>query len=63
MLLFNAHHEPIRFTVAQGHGEAWETVIDTTTAKITDRPALKAGSDVTVEARALHVLRRVALAT
>jgi len=61
LLLFNAHYEPIRFTVSQRHGEAWETVIDTATAKITDRPAVKGGGNVTVEARALQVLRRVAL--
>jgi glycogen operon protein len=60
LLLFNAHHEPIQFTVAQGHGEAWATVIDTATPEITDRPVLKAGTEVAVEARALLILRRTA---
>jgi isoamylase len=60
LLLFNAHHEDMAFTVPKEiYGERWEIVTDTAAPFIEDRPSARAGEPVTVEARSILVLRRV----
>jgi glycogen operon protein len=59
-LLFNAHHEPLPFTLpARDWGRRWVPVLETTEAlpRETDR-VYEAGQPVPVEARSLVVLRR-----
>lgn len=57
LLLFNAHHEPLSFTVPGGVGEWWSVVVDTAIPYVEYRSLIKAGTAVEVEARALLVLR------
>jgi isoamylase len=60
LLLFNAHHEDMAFTVPKEiYGERWEVVADTAAPLVEDRPSARAGEPVTVEARSILVLRRV----
>jgi isoamylase len=60
LLLFNAHHEPLPFTLPPPrYGEAWESVLDTARPISIDQPWLKAQTETVVEARALIVLQRV----
>ena len=62
LLCFNAHHEPITFTLpGPEFGQRWEIVVDTATPMIDaeDQPHPDAGGALEVEARSLHVLRRV----
>jgi isoamylase len=60
LLLFNAHHEDMAFTVPKEiYGERWEVVIDTAAPIVDDRPSARAGEPVSVEARSILVLRRV----
>jgi glycogen operon protein len=60
LLLFNAHHEDMAFTVPKEiYGERWEVVIDTAAPLVDDRPSARAGEPVSVEARSILVLRRV----
>ena len=63
-LCFNAHHEPIEFTLPPGEfGRAWVPVIDTSvetvgsTANPEDRQPVPAGNAVQVAARATVVLQ------
>jgi glycogen operon protein len=57
LLCFNAHHEPIDFTLPpEEFGPAWTPVIDTATAADGAEP-ITAGVAVRVEARAMVVLR------
>jgi isoamylase len=59
-LLFNAHHEPIQFTLPEGeYGDAFEVVVDTAQPLpgVEDRRA-KPGTPVDVEARSVVVLKR-----
>ena len=59
LLLFNAHHEPLPFTLPpEDFGGTWECVLDTAVAVVPDRPWLKAGSETMLEARTLVVLKR-----
>jgi glycogen operon protein len=65
LLLFNAHYEPIDFTVPDGeHGHRWEYVVDTAlaTGDPGGEPGREAGSGeiVPVAGRSLVLLRRVA---
>ncbi|MGQ0617011.1 MAG: glycogen debranching protein GlgX [Acidimicrobiia bacterium] len=62
LLLFNAHFEPVAFTLPQARwGEEWAIAIDTRTTFVDeDGPGLKAGDSIDVEARSLIVLRRIA---
>jgi isoamylase len=62
LLLINAHHQPITFTLPNhGHGQTWQIVIDTTDPLLTktrrkqNHP--KPGGRLRVAARALLVLR------
>ncbi len=59
-LLFNAHHEPVHFTLpAEKWGRRWLVEIDTALGGLPDGSAsLAHGQGVSVEARALVVLRR-----
>jgi isoamylase len=61
-LLFNGHHEPIRFTLPDlGVGERWQIEIDTAAPMYDDAEArtVKTGERLEVDARAVFVLRRV----
>ena len=61
LLLFNAHHEPVDFTVPSAeYGESWEVAISTSEplSDHMDEPPTKAEASVTVDARAIIVLRR-----
>jgi glycogen operon protein len=63
-VLFNAHHEPLSFTLpSPDFGERWVTELDTSVAlPVEDMyESLKAGDAVEVEGRAVLVLRRVDL--
>ena len=58
-LMFNAHHEPLPFTLPGGRwGRRWAMVLDTREGWAEDGAVHEAGGAVTVEARALVVLRR-----
>ncbi|HEX3816287.1 MAG TPA: glycogen debranching protein GlgX [Mycobacteriales bacterium] len=61
LMCFNAHHEPVDFTLPPSeYGESWETVIDTTEPQQPDKPVLsEACAHLTVEARSLVVLLKV----
>ena len=60
LLLFNAHHETVSFTVpADTWGKRWATAIDTDTGAIDeDDGEVKAGDQVNVTGRSVVVLRR-----
>jgi glycogen operon protein len=60
VLCFNAHHEPIEFTLPPAEfGKAWQPVVDTATglAEIDDAAVVKAAGPVRLESRAMLVLR------
>ena len=60
-VLFNAHHEPLQFTLpTRDWGDEWVVVLDTarSTPGAEEQPQ-KAGQEVPVESRSLKVLRRV----
>ena len=57
LLLFNAHHEPLTFTVPSGLGEDWVTVIGSDPEA--DYPGTsKPGDQVEINSRSLLILRR-----
>ncbi len=61
-LLFNAHYEPIGFTLPEfGAGERWQVEVDTTAPLLqaADERTVKTGEQVEVEARSILVLRKV----
>ncbi|GLX00128.1 glycogen debranching protein GlgX [Microtetraspora sp. NBRC 16547] len=58
LLLFNAHHDVIRFTVPTGFGEMWTTALDTARPVTTDARVCRAGEEVPVSGRSVRVLRR-----
>jgi glycogen operon protein len=60
LVLFNAHHEPVTFTVPPSRwGDGWTTVLDTREWTIEDEESpVKAGEDLEVEARSVVVLSR-----
>ncbi len=59
LLLFNAHHEPLPFTLPNaGWGETWLKEIDTDRGFVDDDVSVAAGEVLTVESRSLVVLRR-----
>jgi glycogen operon protein len=60
LLLFNAHPEPVTFTLPSPRwGDEWELLTDTRSASVEqDQPALKPGDTVDVEGRSMAVLRR-----
>jgi isoamylase len=60
-VLFNAHHEPLQFTLPKRDwGDEWLVVLDTArSTPETEEQRQKAGQEVPVESRSLKVLRRV----
>ena len=57
LLLFNAHHEPLDFTLPPASfGESWSTVLDTTTEAGEREGRLAAGSVLAVKGRSVIVL-------
>ena len=61
-LLFNGHHESIEFTLPDlGAGERWQIEIDTAAPMLgeVEPQSAKTGEPFVVEARAIHVLRKV----
>ncbi|MFG2137845.1 glycogen debranching protein GlgX [Streptomyces sp. NPDC048650] len=58
LLLFNAHYEPLDFTVPGSVGAWWSVVVDTAIPYVEYRSLIKADATVEVEARALLVLRQ-----
>jgi isoamylase len=59
LLLFNAADETLSFNLpSTEYAERWEIAVDTASPLEVERPTLKAGGSVEVEARAVLVLRR-----
>ena len=59
LLLFNAHYEPLEFTIpAQSFGRTWTVVIDTSAGLDLEARALKAKQSLTVPDRTILVLSR-----
>ncbi len=61
LLLFNAHYEPVDFTIPdEEYGEAWEIAVSTARplAHDIDDAGVKASDTVEVDARSILVLRR-----
>jgi glycogen operon protein len=64
VLCFNAHHEPIEFTLPPAEfGSAWNVVLDTTTPELEGNPAISAATAFTVGARAAVVLQAAPVQT
>ncbi|WP_327087093.1 glycogen debranching protein GlgX [Nonomuraea sp. NBC_01738] len=59
LLLFNAHHDTIRFTIPKDYGEMWQTEIDTAMPISLEIRTCRAGEAVSVPGRSVRVLRRV----
>jgi glycogen operon protein len=60
LLLFNAYHERVSFTLpSEDFGERWEVELDTAAPSAEYEQAAKAGDGIDVEARSLLVLRRL----
>jgi glycogen operon protein len=64
LMAFNAHYENIEFTLpGKTYGTEWAVVVDTTTGEVvteSNKDTVPAGGGLTVTARSLVVLRRVA---
>jgi glycogen operon protein len=59
-LCFNAHYEPMPFTVPQGFGQRWKRVIDTADPYLTQPIAdAHAGVSLTLESRSMMVLQQI----
>jgi glycogen operon protein len=59
LLLFNASHEDLKFTIPDSaYGSAWDTVLDSAAPLVDDQPPVKAGGTLAIEERSLLVLRR-----
>ena len=60
LLLFNAHHEHMEFTLPSSeYGQAWAVELDTATPLVADEETVDAGASRKVEARSIVVLRRL----
>ena len=57
LLLFNAHHEPLAFTVPDGLGDEWETVIDSD-AEANYPSTSNPGDCLDINSHSLLILRR-----
>ena len=56
LMVFNAHHDPIDFTIAAPLGDRWITVLDTATG---GQAAVHApGETLSIDGRSMRVLRR-----
>ena len=61
-LAFNAHHEPLDFTLpSSDYAQAWTVVLDTAEMGEVQPTEVKPGDTVHVDARAIVVLRAPAL--
>lgn len=63
LLMFNAHFEPLEFTVPAGHGQEWQLVVDTAQSRLPapgTGPVVKAGDALWLTDRSLMVLQRPA---
>jgi len=63
LLMFNAHSEPLEFTVPADHGDAWTVVVDTAKPTLPapgTGPRVKAGDALWLPDRSLLVLQRPA---
>jgi glycogen operon protein len=59
VLLFNAHHEPLTFTMPdESFGTGWHLLIDTTAAREPETRTAQAGDTFEVQARSLLAFRR-----
>jgi glycogen operon protein len=60
-VLFNAHHEPLQFTLPKRDwGEEWVVALDTARPTLKEEEERhKAGDEVSIESRSLKVLCRV----
>ena len=59
-LIFNAHYEPLTFTLPESTwAEQWVKELDTATGWLEEGKSFKAGTEIQVEARSLVVLRQV----
>jgi glycogen operon protein len=59
VICFNAHHEPIEFTLPPAEfGAAWQPVIDTAAEPDVGGEAVAAGASRTIAARSVRVLRQ-----
>ncbi len=57
-LMFNAHHEPLQFTLpGPDYGDRWIKDLDTWSGWLEEQKILKAGDSITIESRSLVVLR------
>ncbi|MFD1936399.1 MULTISPECIES: glycogen debranching protein GlgX [Nonomuraea] len=59
LVLFNAHHDTIRFTIPKDYGEMWLTEIDTAMPIMLDTRVKRAGERLQVPGRSMRVLRGV----
>ncbi|MEO3804250.1 glycogen debranching protein GlgX [Nonomuraea sp. B1E8] len=59
LLLFNAHHDTLQFTIPKDYGEMWHTEIDTAMPIDVGARMCQAGEAVAVPGRSVQVLRRV----
>jgi len=59
LILFNAHHEPLPFTIASALGEDWKTELSSAEPENTDAGVHHAGGELSVPSRSVVVLRRV----
>ncbi|MER7363754.1 glycogen debranching protein GlgX [Nonomuraea wenchangensis] len=59
LLLFNAHHDTIKFTIPKDYGEMWNTEIDTAMPIMLDVRICRGGEAIEVPGRSVRVLRRV----
>jgi glycogen operon protein len=57
LLIFNAHYEPLPFTVAPQLGENWVTVIDTD-PDAPERDTHQGGDTIEIRDRSMRILRR-----
>ncbi|RLV09932.1 glycogen debranching enzyme GlgX [Streptomyces griseocarneus] len=62
LLMFNAHDQPLGFTVPVNHGTQWQLVVDTARPEsvAADGPKIRAGERVVLTDRSLVVLQRPA---
>ena len=59
LLLFNAHHEPLTFTMpGSSFGRAWHALIDTAAGLDVEPRSLEAAETITVPDRTILVLSR-----
>jgi isoamylase len=56
-VIFNAHHEPLTFTLPEAqYGKHWTKIIDTAVEDVEDKETYQAGEEVKVEGRSVVLL-------